>query len=213
MLRIKRLGLTLAAVFAMSAVVASALPAMASASTKEYGVGSPFKAFTVPTNVVSEKAPGSGDFILENKEKEGIDCSSFSDKGVFENKENAKKELIGKSIDNLTFDGCTPIKGLGVGCTEINPKTNHEITGEVSDEVISETKVEITVLKGFNVKCVVAGSEVNLGEVTGTAKGTVKGNELSFKEAAGLKFSGEASTITGTDATKTEVTKEAVLVG
>lgn len=153
--------LMLGAVPLMAAMAFAVMPAMASAATLQYGTCAatktgeketkpPCKAketfhpFTAATKVTDSKVSTS--FVLEGenekKEKSGITCTTFSSKGTYSNKENAKKELVGESVDELTFDGCTGTGGLA-GC-EINPPS-HEITGTVDDIVLSETEVEIKI--------------------------------------------------------------------
>ena len=53
----------------------------------------------------------------------------------------------------------------------------------------------------FNVKCIIAGEEVELGSVTGLTNGKVNGAKLEFSKSGGLTFFGNKSTITGTDET------------
>lgn len=221
----KKLMFGLTPLLAVAALMAA--PAMASAETTAYGTcatgtpetkppckaGETFTAFPnkIPENVLSEKAAGSGNFVLElETTKDAIECSTFSDKGVLENVAG-----VGHSTDKLTFDDCVPVKELGIGCTEINP-TKHEIKGEVTDLVTGETKVEVKIPtnKGvqFDVTCVIGGIETDLKGVTGAVKGTAKGNELAFAKAKGLEFNHEKANITGTDATKTETGEKLVLI-
>ena len=187
----------------LAAAAFAVVPAMAQAATKEYGTlsGVEFQPFTAATNVTST---GTTAFVLENEAKTaGIECSGLTDKGTDENIAG-----VGHSTDTLTFTGCKGIKGLAVTCATVNG--TGEITGVVTDEVTKPTKVEIKIKEGFSVVC----GGTPLGNVTGTASGTQKAetNSLAFKKAKGLTFAGEASTITGTNTTVTEVGAKEVLI-
>jgi hypothetical protein len=154
------------------------------------------------TNITSKSTTS---FALENTSGEGIECKELTDKGSETNIAG-----VGYSVgDMLRFKECMPKKGVGTNCTAINPPTR-EIEGIVSDKVESETKVGVTIVSGFNVKCIVAGVERELGNIVnekgiavkGTA--TAKTNELIFNKAANLSFFGFSVTISGTDKTTTE---------
>jgi hypothetical protein len=207
----KKLLLSLAPLLAVAAFAIA--PAAASAATT-YGtcapgvhsancpVGDKFTAFPAgeKVNVVSFKAPGTGNFILENVTKTAdIDCSSLVKQGHVENVGG-----IGKSLLKVAFDEC---KGSGelAACT-INSPTE-AIVGSVSDEVKTATTVEITIVTGFNVKCRVGAEEIELGNVTGKVTGTQANatNILTFSKAGGLTFLGAGLTITGSDILYTEV--------
>lgn len=185
----------------LAAAAFAAMPAMASARTT-YGTeaGGVFTAFTEFKHeaVISKKA-GAAPFVLENEAKTAdIECSSFAAAGFVWNVGG-----VGHSHFILVFDGC---KGSGAlaGC-EINPKTNHEIEGTVTDEVLTETTVKVTIESGFNVKCLKEGVEEELGNVTGSVTGTqtAKTAILKFAKATGLTFLGMGATISGEDETET----------
>jgi hypothetical protein len=155
-------------------------------------------------SVLSKKATGSGNFILENEAKTAdIECSTFSDSGYVRN-----VVLVGHSVEFLVFDGCKGSGAFEKKCSAINAKNNNEIEGFVSNEVLTETTVKITIESGFNVKCLEKEGkkeEEELGNVTGTATGTQTKatNVLKFAKATGLKFAGEPATITGEDELET----------
>ncbi|MGO9322464.1 MAG: hypothetical protein ACLQBY_16930 [Solirubrobacteraceae bacterium] len=178
------------------------MPAMAQAETKSYGTcatgtpetkppcptGQKFTAFTENEHIAVYGKKVSTTFVLENEAKTAdITCTTLQAGGLFWNVTGD----IGKSHVILNFDGCTGT-GLLAGCS-INPLTNHEIEGVVTDEVLTETTVKVTIESGFNVKC----GTTELGNVTGSVTGTQSGSVLKFKEAKGLTFAGEPSTITG----------------
>jgi hypothetical protein len=189
------------------------MPAMASAATTAYGTcatgtpetkppcktGEHFTEFTEFKHepVIDKKV--STEFVLENEAGTlDVDCSSFSSIGYFE---NIKK--VGHSHEILVFDGCKGTGGLKE--CKINPATNNEIEGVITNVVKSETEVEFTITEGFEVICELPTETKNLGTVTGTFKGTVGASSaiVKFAKAKGLKFAGEASTITGEAETET----------
>jgi hypothetical protein len=218
----KKLILGAAPVLAVMAF--AVMPAMAQAETKEYGtcgatgtvkavppckVGEEFfTPFKVATKVIDKKH-GTKPLVLENKAKTAdISCTTFSSAGTYEN-----KEKVGHSTDKLTFDGCTG-SGAFEGC-EVNPKTNHEITGEITDVVVTEKTVKIEVVKGFDVIVVCSGIEKNLGEVTGSAVAKVEGDVSKFQnnpEEFNLVFAGEKSKIEGEAETVTEAGSKPVVI-
>ena len=207
MKRFKIIGLCLVAAFALSAAMASGASATNLYGTcltgtpvtkPPCGAGEHFTPFSASGEMVVSH--GTTPFVLASVATpvKGIECKKLEDMGIFSNMgEN------GFSTDELIFKECTP-NNLS-GCTEINPKMNHEILGSITDEVIEEgSEVMITVGPGqFNVKCVIAGEEVELGGVEGLTNGKIKGDTLVFSKSAGLKFFGNNSTITGTDLNET----------
>ena len=213
-------------------VVCAVAPSMASAAIKgEYGtcsIGTPvesppcgsgekFTAFPLDTPVKAVSR-SSGAFIIENEsETKKLECGTASYEQTIENIEtiqNEKLQVVGTSKGQLAFGECTPI--ALAGCTEINPKTNHEITGEIRGETVKKgKKVQITSESGFNMKCVVGGSEIELGDFSGRFEGTPDGPLLEFLKTKGIEgpFPIGNATITGTLKTETEAGKEPVVVG
>ena len=205
-----KIKLSLALLMTLSALAWVAAPSVAQAQeTKAYGtgVGAEFKAFEVPTAVVSE---GTTPFVLEEAKGEQIECQSLADEGTMENREG-----VGHSELTLHFDSCALKKGPLAGCPVSTAGAGAaEIVGTVDDEVIKETEVEITVTGGFALETEPPCPSIALGKVTGKAVGHVaKGsNELKFAKATGLFLGEEPATITGTDATTEEETGAAVLI-
>ncbi|MGO9322414.1 MAG: hypothetical protein ACLQBY_16655 [Solirubrobacteraceae bacterium] len=208
----KKLLISLAPLLAV--VAFAVMPAMAQAETRSYGTcatgtpetkppcktGEHFTPFAEGVRIPVVSTIVSANFVLENEaETAGITCTTFENAGFVWNTAGD----IGHSHLILVFDGCTGSGTLATVCKAPNiPNGNGIIEGVVTDEVISETEVEVTIESGFNVKC----GTTELGDVTGKVKGTVvasKGYELEFVKAKGLLFAGEKSTITGTDATET----------
>ena len=204
-----------AAFVPLVAVAAFAVaPAVAQAETKAYGTvkNGVFTAFTATTNVVST---GTKPFILKAANG-AIECKSLRDEGTVKNEGGT-----GHSSLTLWFDECvilppSPLAGCSVQTPGAEPDHIH---GTVTDEVKTETTVEITVTGGFELKTDGSpeGCPANmaLGTVTGEATGTeAKGsNELVFTEAPGLFLGEEAATITGADTTVTASrAKEPVLI-
>lgn len=184
-------------------------PAMAQAQTTAYGVvkAGVFEAFTAPTAVVSE---GTKAFVLEEAKGEKIECKSLADEGTLENVSG-----VGHSALTLSFDECTLTTGALAGCSVSTPGAPADtIVGTVTDVVLKETEVEITVTGGFELETESPCPVVALGTVTGKATGTeAKGsNELVFNKATRLFLGAEAANITGTDATFTEAAHEAVVI-
>jgi hypothetical protein len=195
-----------AALLPVLAVVAFAIvPSMASAATswgtcqeaattstncpagEKFNEFPEFEHIGIDTRMVGEK------FVLENVAKTAdIECFSLENIGY-----DFNIGKVGHSREILVFDSCKG-SGLFKECS-INSKTNHEIEGDVTNEVVAATEVKITLTTGFNVKCLKGGVEENLGEVTGsvTGKQTEKTNVLKFAKVAGLKFAGEEATING----------------
>ena len=186
--------------------------------TREKGepcaLGEKFTAFPANTleNVVSKGVAGSGKFIIEfTRYKTGVECETVSGKGSYE---NVLKEgvLDGTATGELTLVNCKPIEELDAGCTEINPKTSHDIVGEVTSEVLSESKVEFFTKSGsqFDIKCMIAGSEVDVGGMSGQVKGKVERNKIVFEHAKGPESSLGNTTFTGSFESETEVGKNPV---
>jgi hypothetical protein len=221
MISMKKLMLSVVPLLAVIAF--AAMPAMASAATKEYGTcatGTPetkppcktgekftaFKGKTEFTAVTGKKV--SAKFVLEAEGSvAGIECTSYTSAGKEWNESG-----VGQSEETLTFDEC---KGTGAlaGC-EVNPTTaKHEITGVVTNVVLSETEIEIKVVSGFNVKC----GTTEEGNVTGSAKGTqaLSSNVTKFPAKAtefNLKFAGLDSSITGEAETVTTTGSKKVFI-
>jgi len=228
----KKLLLSIAPVLALA--MFAVMPALAQAQTRAYGTceagthtsecpagETKFKAFAngKAVKVVSKKAAGSGNFILEVEATgEKIECTTFKNKGTVENKAG-----IGHSTLTLEFDDCTLVTGIGKGCSVQTPKAPKpdEIIGKVTDEVLaSGTEVKITVTSGFELETdgepatcpLPAGTP--LGTVKGTATGTqaAGSNVLVFTKAKGLFLGTEASNITGSDELETEATPKKKVV-
>ena len=210
-------------------VVFVVAPSVASATARAYGTcipetghpkevpcktGEKFTAFFhyTPEKAVSKS---SSAFVLETETTptKGVECKTATYKQTIENIENEALEVVGTSKGQLAFGECSPIN-LG-GCTEVNPKTNHEIIGEVSDQVVKNGKeVEVSLQSGFNLKCVIAEKEVEFGSFSGLVEGKIIGNKLEFAKVSGLNVpSVGPGTITGAYATETETGKESVFVG
>lgn len=210
MKRFKIIGLCLVAVFALSAAMASGASAhlygTCSLGTPEVKppckAGETFTPFSETGEMVVSH--GTTPFLLLSVATpvKGIECKTLSDMGILRNLLKGTEE-IAESEDSLVFQSCTPINLSG--CTQVNLRSNHEILGNVTDLVSSNgKKVTVTVpASQFNVKCLIAGEETELGDVTGSAEGTVTGNELEFSKAKGLEFFHLPSTITGTNLTDT----------
>jgi hypothetical protein len=211
----KKLLLSLAALLAVAAL--AVMPAMASAATT-YGVCEPvgihaancpgtenFKAFPAgeKVNVVSFKAPGTGNVILRNVTKTAdIDCSSLFNQGHVENVGG-----IGQGLLTLEFAEC---KGSGeLAACVLNPPTE-TIIGTVSYQVRTATTVKIKIATGFTVTC----GATKLGNIKGKVTGTqaVATNVLSFTKARGLTLAGKAWTITGSDVLYTEIGLKSVYI-
>jgi len=160
-----------------------------------------FTPFAAVTKVVSFSKQGNV-FILENEAKTAdIECKGLFNRGTVENVAG-----VGKSSLKLVFFECTG-SGALAAC-EINPPSG-AITGNVSDKVLTATTVEVTILNGFNVKCVEGAITTELGNVTGSVIGTQtsKTVPLKFAKTPGLKFLGVNATITGEDELFTEAAK------
>jgi hypothetical protein len=206
------------------AVVAFAvMPAMASAATKEYGtcvaksgekakapcevnfVFTPFKGKTEAQAVISNIVKGTTFELVVTKSGASVTCTTFSDKGKFWNEGG-----VGHSTDSLIFDDCTTDAILS---TKKEPCDVKNIELNITDEVVSETEVKITVVNEAGKAVVETSGEpagctkTALGKVEGSTTGTdAKGtNKLVFKDATGLTLSGEPSTISGSNETFTEV--------
>ncbi len=206
MKRFKIIGLCLVAAFAFSAAVTSGASAhlygTCLAGTPETkppcGAGETFTPFSETGEMVVSH--GTTPFLLLSKATpvKGIECKTLTDMGILRNLGD-----VGLSADALTFQSCTPINLSG--CTEINPKMNHEILGNITDEIGKNGKeIIITVGPGqFDVNCIIGGEELELGGVTGSTAGTVNGDKLEFSKAGTLEFFHLPSTITGTDLSET----------
>jgi hypothetical protein len=177
------------------AALALVVPASAYAEGREYGTENAkgvFKAFGEgkKEKVIIDKA--SPVFTLQNEAKTAdIHCSTFGSEGYTETNTGG----VGQGEGTLIFAGC---EGGGelAGCVPNSPTTPGEILGQIGDEVdASGSEVTITILSGFDVNCF----GVDLGSVTGKANGSrpPHSNVGTFSEAAGLKFLGQSSTITG----------------
>ena len=212
-------------------VVCAVAPSMASAAIKgEYGTcskgtpvenppclaGEKFTAFPLNTPVKAVSR-STGTFTIENGTgTRGIKCGTASYTQTIENIEKEALQIVGTSKGQLTFGECKPINLAG--CTEINPKTNHEITGEIwGDTVKKGKKVLISLGSGFGLTCVFGGSEINLGGFGGSFEGTASETLLEFLKAEGSLMGPlplwEEATITGNLKTETEAGKEPVVVG
>jgi hypothetical protein len=194
------------------AVVAFAIASATASAVTSYGTcqelaatstncpaGEKFHEFPEFEHIGVDTREVSKAFVLENEAKTaGIECTSLEDIGYFFNILNAAGTAeVGHSNEVLLFDSC---KGTGaLAACEINPKTNHEIEGTVTNEVVKENEVKITITSGFNVKCKEGTEEKEEGGVTGSATGTqtVKTNVLKFAKATGLTFAMAPATITG----------------
>jgi len=220
----KKLMLGLVPLFAVAAF--AVMPAMASAATTAYGTCEPTSAATethppcpegeknfvafpngTSVKVVSEKTLGGKNFILEVvKTKAKIECEDLKDVGTFENIAG-----VGNSKETLIFTHCFTLfetKKCRVNTTKAGAGL---IVGTVTDKVLTETTVQITVTGGFAIKF--SGSPTGCPP-TGTAIGTVKGkttgtqatgsNDLVFSAATGLELEAEPATLTGNDETYTE---------
>ena len=206
MKRFKIIGLCLVAAFVLSATMASEVSAhlygtclTGTPVTKPpCGAGETFTPFSESGEMVVSHGTTPFLILSEAAPVKGIECKTLSDMGIFKNVGD-----VGLLTDELDFQSCTPINLSG--CSEINPKMNHEILGNVTDEISKEgTEVMITVVPGqFNLKCVIAGEEVELGGFTGLTNGKIKGDKLEFSRAGGLTFFGNKSTLTGTDLSET----------
>jgi hypothetical protein len=211
MKRFKIIGLCLVAAFALSAIAASGASAAVEGlygtclpgtpvNNPPCGSGEHFTAFSGAEMVLSH---GTTTFVLINeKATEGVECTSLLDSGTYRNGENEKKEMLGLSTDTLAFGGCKP-KTIP-GCKEVNVKTNHEISGTITDETVKKGKaVKVTIASGFEIICAFEGAEFSLGKVKGSAEGAVNGDLLVFTAAKGLEFFEEKANITGTNLTET----------
>jgi hypothetical protein len=202
----KKLMLGLVPLLAVAAF--AAMPAMAAASTTEYGTGT--TPFTKATEVTSK---GTTFKLIASGEE--IECKALSDTGTDENVSG-----VGKSTkETLTFSECKINTGALKGCEVASTATTKTIVGAITNEVKSATEVEIKVTApGFAI--VTTGSPA--GCPKGTSVGTVEGhatgkqaagsNVLVFSAATGLTLSGEAATITGEDATVTKTGSKPVVI-
>ena len=170
-----------------------------------------------PVKAVSRS---TGKFTIENNSGvRRLICGTTSYKQTIENIETileGKSKVVGITKGQLTFGEC--VQQFSLGCTEINPKTNHEITGEMRGEIIKKGIENLFTLEsGFNMKCVIGGYETELGSFDGRFWGTpVYGGALIFEKNPGIEgmpFAGENDNITGTFTTETEVGKARVAVG
>lgn len=208
------------------AVVAfAAMPAMASAATREYGICEAskteetkppcaakevFKAFKVKTEVTTK---GTKEFVLQTfVEKEGkievtseIKCTTLADSGTVENVGG-----IGKSEETLDFTGCTTVIG-GVTCAlePIKGPVTNEVTGMNTVE-IKVTTPGIAVVSAGTAGCPAKGAE--LGKVTGTASAAISGDTVTFTNATGLEFGASKARISGADSMVTTVGSHPVFV-
>ena len=214
-------------------VVCAIAPSVASAAIKgEYGTcskgtpvesppcqaGEKFTAFPLNTPVKAVSTSTGPFTIIRIGRETGVECGTASYKQTIENIEKIqgeKLQTIGTSKGQLSFGECRPIQYSG--CIEINPKTNHEITGEASAETVKKGKaVKISLGPGFGVSCVVPGGLSERGSFWGSFEGSLNGSELRFENAIGINGPEliEKATITGTFIkTETEAGKEAVVVG
>jgi hypothetical protein len=206
----------------LAVIAFAAMPALAQAETKAYGiceaekghakegpcaVEEKFKAFTEFKHEEVRNKKVSTLFVLESASKAGIECKSYKSIGY-----NWNVGGVGMSEESLNYDECVPNATLKLKCEAVNAKNNHEIQGSVTNEVTKETTVKVTISEGFNVKCLEKGTEVELGNVTGAVTGTQTGAVLKFAKATGLTFAGEASTITGESETETIEGKKKVFI-
>lgn len=222
----KKLMIGLAPLLAVAAF--AVMPAMASAATT-YGTcetggveehppcpagEKKFTAFTAATEVISEKALGTGNFVLKSGTAV-IECETFIDSGSDENVSG-----VGKSTDKLIFNHCffvfetkkCPVGTAGAG--------SGVIFVSATDKVKSETEVEITLPTAVTVVfsgpppagCPAAGTEI--GKITGSIVGKQAAgtNILVFNKTAGLLFNGAASELTGSDETYTKNTGKPVVI-
>jgi hypothetical protein len=192
------LPLLAVAAFAIAPATASAITSYgtcqeAATTSANCPTGEKFNEFPEFEHIGIDDRMVSAKFVLENEAKTSdVECTSLESIGYFYNIE--KK---GHSREILVFDSCVG-SGTLKGCS-INSKTNHEIEGDITNEVLNEKEVKITITSGFNVKCLEGGVEKEDGNVTGSATGTqtVKTNVLKFVKATGLEFGGAPATITG----------------
>lgn len=201
MKRFKIIGLCLVAMFAFSVAMAS----QASAATSGlYGTspGGIFTAFALGEQVMVV-SHGTTPFVLLNEAgTKGITCELLLDQGLIHNGE-VGTEMVGLGTEELDYQGCTPI--ALAGCTKINLATSPGlINGIVNQTTVKKGKaVKVTVASGFNIKCLIGGTETELGNVTGSVEGTANGSLLEFTKAKGLTFFTEKSTINGDNLTDT----------
>jgi hypothetical protein len=151
----KKLILMVAPVLMLAAFVV--MPAMASAATREYGTetGGVFTAFAKNTKVVSKKATGSGNFILEGKMlREKIECGAFSGAGTAKNEGG-----VGKSTDELRFLACQIRTGPDKGCEVNTPGAGEgELVGIMTDEVnVAGNGVTVSTRSGFEIESAICG--------------------------------------------------------
>jgi hypothetical protein len=212
------------------------VPTIAQAETKQYGTckkGVPhtancptsegFVEFTdgVAVNVVSK---GATNFVLVDEVTGAtITCTTFSDEGTVTNV-LVGGVSVGTSKLHLEFDHCTitaaPAFPALVGCSVKTPGAPSDtIKGNVTDEVKTETTVEVAVVNGFELETdgtpAPCPSGTKLGTVTGKATGTeAKGsNDLVFTNATGLFLGTDKANISGSDVTVTAAEpKEPVLI-
>jgi hypothetical protein len=190
------------------------VPAMASAQTLEYGIcekgtpetkppcekaGEKFVPFAAPTEVTTK----GKNFELESAIGT-VSCKTLKDEGTLENVGG-----VGHSKEILEFSKCTAVVE-GKTCKVAN------VAGEVTDQVISETEVRVTVVEpGFPITFTgkPAGCpDGTIGDVTGSTVGKVVGNEVEFVKAGGLKFLGAEAFITGSDEVVTKTGKHPVFI-
>jgi hypothetical protein len=212
----RKILLSIAPVLALA--IFAVIPAFAQAATTEYGTitAGKFTPFTTPTKVTSKKS-GTGKFILKAASGAVIECDSFSDTGTFENKAG-----VGTSKDTLTFDHCVAVLSPTLSCpVQTAGSGSGNIIGAVTDKVLTETTVQITVTPpGIKIVftgppptgCPAAGTVV--GTVTGSTTGTqaVGSNILVFNKAKGLKLETEETELTGSNETFTEVGGKPVVI-
>jgi hypothetical protein len=223
----KKILIGLAPLLAVAAF--AVMPAMASATTA-YGtceVGQPetsppcpegeknFTAFTTTVKVLDQKALGNGNFILKD-EKTGavIECEGLISNGTDKNTAG-----VGESAETLSFHHCfTIVEGKRCKMSTVGDGAG-SIVGTVTDKVITETTVTVTVTGGFALVfsgppptgCPKTGTVI--GTVTGSATGTqAKGsNVLEFSKTKGFKLGTDGTEFTGSVETYTEAGRPVVI--
>jgi hypothetical protein len=212
----KKLLLSLAPLLAVAVFAMTSAAAQAQTTYGTCAVGAPHQSncpsattehFTpfatgVKVKVLTKKVPGSGDFKLTSAALT-IDCTSLKDHGFVVNEGSF---LVGHSEETLEFDGCT-VGGCNV---ETEPAGPGNITGVVTDEVLTATTVRVTIASGFEIGF--SGTPTGcpaktvIGDFTGSATGTqnVKTNILKFAATKGFKLEGAEMAITGEDEAETE---------
>jgi len=162
----------------------------------------PFTEERVP--VIDKKV--SVKFVLENAgATAGIECTVFKSVGFFWNAGG-----FGKSEEILVFEKCKGTGALATPCPAGVINGNGIIQGVITNEVVTEEKVKINIVRGFPVVC----GASNFGSVTEGTTGvqTKETAVLKFAATGGLKFNGESVTITGEAETETIESKLKVFI-